>query len=100
MPICEWCGEDFELSDAEDEFDSDMPHLSYEHIRKCLCGSCAIQAIEDEVDSVYFETCEKCGKTFDFIADSGEFLNRSNGMDLQDCWNELILCCNCALDNI
>ncbi|MCI9264417.1 MAG: hypothetical protein HFF06_07550 [Oscillospiraceae bacterium] len=100
MPTCEWCGEDFELSDAESEFDGDMRFLSYEHIRKSLCGSCAIQAIEDEVDGVYFETCEKCGKIFDFIIDSSKFLNKSNGVDLQDCWDNLILCCDCALDNI
>lgn len=60
-----------------------------------------MQAIEDEVDGVYYETCEECGKVFDFIEDSNEFgshFNWYDRMDLRDCWRNKILCCDCAVD--
>lgn len=100
MPVCEWCGEEFEESEAEIEFSFEMGILSYENVRKCLCGNCAAQAITDGAEGVYFETCEKCGKSFDFIVDQTEFYKVVGGIELQDCWNEQILCCNCALETL
>ena len=96
MKKCEWCGNEFDLSEAEDEFESGHPGLSYKNIRKCLCGSCAIDAINDMVDGIYFERCEKCGKKFDYIVDSSEF-ERYNSLSLIDFWEDQILCCDCAL---
>ena len=97
MKICEWCGKEFDASEAENEFDIEVGMLSYQNIRKCLCGSCAVEAINDQVDGVYFEHCENCGKRFDYIMDSCEF-ERTTGMDLTDFWGTQILCCDCALD--
>lgn len=100
MAICEWCGKEFDLQDAEDEFESGTFKLAYSNVRKCLCGSCSVEAIEDEVDGVYFETCEECGKEFDLAEESGEFdsnFSWENGTSLRDYWDEKILCCDCAL---
>lgn len=98
MPICEWCGKEFDSDDAEYEFDAEIGLLSYENIKPHLCGGCAVQAIQDEVDGVYFETCEQCGKHFDFIADNGRFTRYFPDIDLLDCWEHQILCCDCAME--
>lgn len=103
MKKCEWCGKKFDLQDAEDEFMSGTFALSYENVRKCLCGECAIQAIEDEVDGVYYEVCEECGKEFDLIEESSEFdsnFSWANGTTLRDYWGDKIRCCDCALKKI
>lgn len=100
MIICEWCGKEFDLEEAADEFDCEMPNLIYENVKKCLCGKCAIDAIRDEVDGVYFETCEECGMQFDYIEAESEFSSNfswENGTTLTDYWNSGVLCCNCAL---
>lgn len=103
MPKCEWCGTVFDLDEAESIFTSETYCLAYENITKCLCGNCAVQAIEDEVDGVYYETCEKCGKSFDLIEESAEFdrnFSWENGTSLRDYWNDQIICCDCALSKI
>jgi len=101
MPKCEWCGKSFVLSEAEDDFGMEMGILNYNNIQKCLCGACAIEAIEQEIDGVYFETCEKCGKTFDLILDKSEYSNHfswDNGTSLYDQWDDQILCAECAIE--
>lgn len=105
MPVCEWCGKEFDEYEAIEEFEDSTWLLSYEHIKKCLCGKCAIKAIEEQIEGVYIETCEKCGKEFDFIEDSGKFMSyfsSFSGTELRDYWSEnrLTLCCDCALDLI
>lgn len=100
MSKCEWCGNDFDPREAEEQFCSEYENLSYSQIRKCLCGDCAIQVIEDEVDGVYFENCEKCGCTFDLIEDQDRFTDMTDGGDLQDYWSNGIICCDCALDRV
>lgn len=103
MAKCEWCDTVFDLDDAESIFTSETFCLSYANIKKCLCGNCAVQAIEDEVDGVYFETCEECGKEFDLITESNEFdsnFSEANGTSLRDYWDDKILCSDCALKNI
>ena len=100
MAKCEWCGSVFELEDAESIFTSETYCLTYDNIKKCLCGNCAVQAIEDEVDGVYFEICEKCGKYFDLIEESGEFESNVDGTLLRDYWNEQIMCCSCLLKKL
>lgn len=59
MPKCEWCGKSYDKSDAESIFSMGTFCLSYANVRKNLCGECAIQAIEDEVDGIYYEICEE-----------------------------------------
>ena len=103
MKKCEWCGNEFDLEEAEDIFDAEIFTLSYDNFKKCLCGNCAVQAIEDKVDRVYFETCEKCGKKFDLFENETEFAEQfdwSNGIELRDCWGKMILCAECALEEI
>ncbi len=99
MKKCEWCGKEFEISDAEDDFDREIGFFNYRNIKKCLCGSCAIDVFNEQVDGVYFETCELCGKEFDYILDSHEFENATDTY-LTDLWDSQILCCDCALSKL
>ena len=62
MSVCEWCGKEFEPEFAESEFSIETG-LSYENLLKCLCDECSVQVIEDEVDGMYFETCEAVSYT-------------------------------------
>lgn len=101
MPICEWCGKEFDLDDASDEFESETHLLSYQNLKKCLCGECSVQVIEDKVDGIYYETCEKCGKHFDLITEETEFERNFNWYDslsLRDFWEDGILCSDCAYE--
>ena len=70
MAVCDLCGAEFDPSEAEDEFESEFGILSYGNLEKTLCGKCAIEVINCKVDGVYFETCERCEKRFDYIEDS------------------------------
>lgn len=100
MNTCEWCNELFDVDVAEDEFETETFLLNYNNIKKCLCGKCSISAIEDEVDGVYFEKCERCGSEFDLIEDNGEFERRVDGIDLKDMWDSTgdIICFACAME--
>ena len=101
MEKCEWCGESFDRDEADEYFSSETWLLSYSNVRKCLCGKCAVEAIEDKADGVYFETCEKCGHTFDLIEDESTFDNHfswANGTSLRDYWKDQILCADCAIE--
>ena len=103
MNKCEWCDILFDPIEADEYFDSETFSLSYNNIQKCLCGECAVKVIEDKVDGIYFETCEKCGKTFDLIEDESTFdsnFSWCNGTSLRDYWDKQILCAECALNTI
>ena len=107
MAKCEWCGRNFDREDAADEFDQEYIGwiLSYSCFKPTLCYECACQAIEDEVDGVYFETCEECGTTFDFITEKSDFERRFpsyNGTTLTDYWDEShkYLCADCAMEYV
>ena len=100
MPKCEWCGKRYDREEADSIFSMETYCLSYSNVRKNLCGECAVQAIQDEVDGVYFETCERCGKEFDLIEESSEFdsnFSEANGTSLRDYWEDGVLCGECAL---
>ena len=102
MAVCEWCGKEFDVDFDGDTFEMET-NLCYQNLRKCLCGDCAIQAIDDEVDGIYYETCERCGKTFDLIEDMGRFDSNFpwyNGTRLRDHWRSEILCADCAIDDV
>lgn len=100
MAKCEWCGAIFDTTEAEYFFESEEPGLSYKRFRTCLCGKCAVEAIETSVDGVYFEICEKCGKTFDLIEDEGTFNSYQGyiGAELRDFWNGQNICADCAME--
>lgn len=103
MKICEWCNEEFAIEDAGEIFEMEMWGLLYRNIRKCLCDKCAVKAIEGEVDGIYYEICEECGKEFDLMKESMEFDNyfsTCNGTRLRDYWNPSIVCFDCALKQI
>ncbi len=105
MPVCEWCGRNFDRAEAAEIFECERSPFMYSNIHKCLCGDCAISAIENMVEDVYFETCEKCGKEFDCITNAGRFSDNFSpeSAGLFDCWTlgkGQILCCDCALENI
>ena len=100
MRTCKWCGKKFDVEEAEMDFNAEFSHLSYDNFKKCLCGDCAIRAIEDEEYGVYFEQCEECGRTFDYIKDDDTFksnFDEDSGKSLTDYWGDKILCCDCAL---
>lgn len=104
MAICECCGKEFNTEDAKDYFEEEFL-LSYDNLRKCLCGECAVQAINDMEEDVYFETCEDCGKTFDLIKEESEFdshFSSYNGIGLRDVWMQYgpVLCSECAIDRL
>ena len=100
MKKCEWCSKDIDREEEGDEFTCECSYLSYGNFRKCLCAECALQAIEDEVDGVYFETCEECGITFDLVDVKSEFASQFtwySGTSLEDHWAEKILRGACAI---
>lgn len=101
MPTCEWCGKEFDYSEASMTFEGSTWLLSYDNIRRCLCGDCALEAINDEHDGVYYEHCEKCGQSFDLITERQRFamnFPEYNGTELRDHWNGRVLCSDCAIE--
>ena len=100
MAICEWCGKNFDVEFDADTFEIEQGLLTYRNIRKCLCAECAIQAIEEQVEGVYFETCERCGIAFDYILDSSRFASLVDGIHLISTWDNDILCCDCAINEV
>ena len=89
----------FNEEDAAETFENECL-LKYERIRKYLCGDCAVQAIEDLVEDVYYETCDRCRKTFDLIEEEYEFEQMVSGTTLRDYWNPSILCAECTKKEI
>ena len=102
MATCEQCGKRFNVNKAREIFEDECGRLwSYDNFTECLCGDCAVEAIQEEVEGVYFETCVKCGKRFDYGEECAEFYNYDNGdIGLAACWDEGPLCASCAIDNI
>lgn len=103
MKKCEYCGKYFDKSEAKDEFECNIIDLDYENFNICLCGECAIEAIENEVDGIYYDICHKCGKQFDIMNDTDNFrsyFEYENGIELRDTWDSYPLCCDCAIETI
>jgi len=99
--ICEFCGRSYKASEAEETFALEVSLILYSNMKKNLCGDCSLEAYKDQVDGIFYETCEECGKEFDFIEDRGRYdssFPAYHGLSLDDEWEERILCCNCALD--
>lgn len=102
VATCEWCGKEFDIDDAREIFDDECGIMwSYDNFTKCLCGECAIEAIQQAEPGVYFDTCEECGKHFDYGEEYNEFMNYGgNDIDLPYCWMEKTLCASCAIEDI
>lgn len=94
--ICDYCGKEFDEQDARDDFV--MATLkNYDYLTKVLCAECAIEAINDMDDGIYFEVCDKCGSQFNPFADELE-LQRQTGDDGAEIDMFGNLCLDCALD--
>ena len=102
MKKCECCGKMFDPEVACDEFESETYLLNYDHFIKPLCGPCAVRVINERIDGVYFETCEKCGKKFDLILEEDHFERlfypRLQEIHLRSYWKEGIRCAECAAE--
>lgn len=95
MVTCERCGKSFDESFDRDTFSIKHQYLNFGNFNALLCADCANEVIEDEIDGIYFETCEKCGKKFDYVIDAGRFL-REHDSYLFSFWKNDILCFDCA----
>ena len=102
MAKCEWCGIRFDRRDAEEEFLEEYGDLSYRNFKVCLCGECAIKAISEQADGVYFEECEECGEEFDYVLGAARFNNYYPDLTLTMQWDDYdkILCCDCAIEKV
>ena len=103
MAVCDFCKNRFEESEAKTEFERQSWMLHYENLRKCLCASCALNAIDRKTPGVYFETCGKCGKEFDVLEDArhfGQTFQMDHERHLRDTWTDKPLCADCATAKI
>ena len=100
MAVCDFCKNRFDEAEAKVEFERLTWRLSYDKLRKCLCASCAVQAVENRTEGVYFDTCGKCGREFDLAVDECDFEHGLHGVHhdkhLRDFWDEGPRCCDCA----
>ena len=104
MPKCEICNEVFDRKEAEGIFIEETFLLSYDNIKRCLCGSCAVELAESGFDEGdYIEICEECGKEYDYYTAQDEYrgaleerhFDTINGnCDIRDTWDDAnqILC--------
>lgn len=100
--ICERCGKKFNKEDAKDEFEAEMTLKIYDHLEKKLCGKCAIEAIYDLENGIYFEYCDRCGKKYYPLDDNAKFEHmHSNEYGTYAYISDLsdeFLCLDCAID--
>lgn len=101
--ICNRCAKKFKKEDAEDIFTSEYPSKAYGNFKQILCGKCAIKAIEDEEEGVYFEICEKCQKEYDPVSAESEFEEMFASLDYGRYeyvlnYTNLFLCADCAME--
>ena len=95
--ICDYCGKEFYEQEARDDFELETLK-NYDYLTKCLCAECAIEAINDMDNGIYYEVCENCGFQFDSFADELE-LQRQTGDDGAEIdMYENCLCFECSLD--
>lgn len=97
MSTCEFCGKSFDEEYEAEKFDDECPYgpFNYNNFTKTLCADCAISVFEDKISDAYYEICERCGMSFDYIQDSSDFCCSETGYsELSDF--DLIMCCDCA----
>ena len=100
MEQCALCGIEFSPDDTKEVFESAFERLSYENLTMPLCCDCVIDEIEGGGSGIYTAACETCGKDFDLGKDSMEYashLEDGDSYSLRSSWDDLILCCDCAL---
>lgn len=70
----------------------------YDYLTKCLCAECAIKAIDDMDDGIYYEVCENCGSRFDPFADEFEFQQQTDDSGVEIDMFGKYQCLDCSLD--
>lgn len=102
MKICHRCGEKFDWQETVNQFDIEYgcSGFSYDGFRRTICFDCAQEVFDDGETGEYFETCERCGKRFDYFEELMHWRDYVNGTDLNDHWDEEILCAECASDDL
>lgn len=102
MRKCIFCGNEFDVVTTQNDFDY-VTGLSYNKIKPDLCFSCAVEAVESEMEGVYYETCDCCGKKFDLFEAEKRFIDAQATFEdetLEEQWRPLTLCCDCALNKL
>lgn len=107
MAKCSWCGNRFNRETVEENFNTEYSIYPFQYscFRTILCYDCAVEAIEEGADGVYFDTCEECGTTFDYgeaVSDFESHFPWYNGTSLTDYWKTAnkILCADCAMNYV
>lgn len=105
MPKCDRCGRRFDRVESDYQFVNEYPGLSFDNLNGELCFDCACRAMEAEESGIFFETCEECGKQFDFIEDRASLANDNPAYldaELQFVWNKMhkTLCADCATSHL
>lgn len=95
--ICDYCGEEFEVQDARDDFLMETLK-DYDNLTKCLCAECAIKAINDMDEGIYYEECENCGTRYDPFVDEHELQRQTGDGGVEIDMFGKCLCLDCALD--
>lgn len=99
MLICEQCNCGFDEIDAERQF-SIYFAKPYENLVRKLCFECAADVMNGEWDGEYFETCDCCGKRFDYFIDMAFFEEINDDIAFEDSWGMGIKCAQCGLESV
>lgn len=94
--ICDYCGKEFDEQDAREVFEIETMK-NYNYLTKSLCAECAIEAIDDMVDGIYYEECENCHSRFDPFADEIELQQQTGDSGAEIDMFGRYLCLNCSL---
>lgn len=97
MAICENCGMEYDVSEANDKYNSiyrmDNDNIIQEMFGQNLCFDCASSEIESQST---FKDCDNCGKRFDVNEDELEFeAEYGTSINSNGHFNEF-LCYECA----
>ena len=96
--VCEMCGKQYDPLSEVEEDDFDRFLLSYDNVSDRLCGKCADEVIENMIEGYYFETCEVCGKKFDYVIAKAEYETAYPDLFFEDSWEGRIRCLDCAIE--
>lgn len=94
---CDYCGKEFDEQDAREVFEIETLKNN-DYLTKSLCAECAIEAINNMNDGVYYEVCENCGSSFDPFADELELRRQTGDDGVEIDMFGKYLCLNCSLD--
>ena len=103
MKTCERCGAKFDPEEAKEQFEMEAFLLEYDDIEPCLCGECAIEALQIEDNGVFYFTCERCGTRFDLFEETSKLssmFHNTEDVNLTNYWSSGIICADCAGEEI